>query len=314
VYVGPIKRDVPDNTYPVLMPADGTVVEVDRMPEQYIGDRKFTGLAKEDHRIVISFSCRYFTIFIHVHKLEGEVAKQATGLKPSENKQMSVDLKAGDIVGYIGGDTFDWTPLDMNLKLTGFIHPDNYKQESWKINTVSPFDLYTGTLKQQMEAKSWRTVAPIGGKIDYDQPGKLIGTWFREGTGGYKGNNPERYWDGHLSVVPDYIDPIYTIVSIGNWQDKAKQFLVDGKPDLAKMSAKDGIIKMELRQVGYTSDDPKWNGSSMATGIHPEFNYPIEGTIAFQVLSGEKLKIEKFVGKRATQVTGFTSAAQTYER
>ena len=314
VYVGPVKRDVPDNTYPVLMPADGTVVEVGRMPEEYIGDRDFKGLAKEDHRIVISFSCRYFSIYIHVHKLEGEVAKQAAGLKPSENKQMSVDLKAGDVVGYIGGDTFDWTPLDTEKKLTGFIHPDNYKRESWKINTVSPFDLYTGTLKTQMEAKSWRTVAPIGGKIDYDQPGKLIGTWFREGTGGYEGSNPQRYWDGHLSVVPDYIDPTYSIVSIGNWQDKAKQFVVNSKPNLAKISSADGFVKMEIRPIAYTSDDPTWNGSGMAKGIHPSFDQPVAGTIAFQVLAGEKLKVEKFVGKSASEVTKFTGAAQVYER
>jgi hypothetical protein len=314
VYVGPVKRDVPDNTYPVLMPADGTVVEVGKMPAEYIGDRKFSGLAKEDHRVVVSFSCRYFSIFIHVHKLAGEVAKQAASLQPSENKQMSVNLKAGDTIGYIGGDTFDWTPLDVESKLSGFIHPDYYKRESWKINTISPFDLYTGDLKAQMEAKSWRTVAPIGGKIDYDQPGKLIGTWFREGTNGYEGANQERYWDGHLSVVPDYIDPSYSIVSIGNWQDKATQFVVNGMPNLAKISSANSMVKMELRPIAYTSDDPSWRGEGVAAGIHPSFDHPVAGTIAFQVLSGEKLKVEKFVGKTVNQVTGFTSAAQTYER
>ena len=314
VYVAPIKHDVPDNTYPVLMPADGTVVEVGRMPDQYIGDRDFNNLPKEDHRVIVSFNCQYFSIFIHIHKLHGEVAKAAEGIKPNENRRMSVNLKAGDTFGYIGGDTFDWTPLDVTKKLTGFITPKLYERENWKMHTISPYDLYTGTLRKQMEAKSWRQTPPIGGKIDYDQPGKLIGTWFREGTNGYEGSNRERYWDGHLSVVPDYIDPSYSIVSIGNWQDKAKQLLVDGKPDLAKISAKDGMVKFELRAIGYTSDDPKWNGRSMATGIHPIFDAPIEGTIAFQVLSGEKLKVEKFVGKTADQVTGFTSAAQIYER
>lgn len=314
VYVGPVKRDVPDNTYPVIMPADGTVVEVGKMPAQYIGDRDGVTLANEDHRVIVSFSCRYFSIFIHIHKLAGEVAAQAASLKPSENKSMAVDLKAGDVIGYIGGDTFDWTPLDMETKLTGFISPEQYASEPWKINTVSPFDLYTGELKTALEAKSWRTVAPIGGKIDYDQPGKLIGTWFREGTGGYKGNNPERYWDGHLSVVPDYIDPTYSIISIGNWQDKAMQFVVNGMPDLAKISSADGLVKMEVRGIAYTSDDPSWQQSGVAKNIHPSFDNPVVGTIAFQVLEGEKLKVEKFVGKNAAEVTGFTSAVQIYER
>jgi hypothetical protein len=227
---------------------------------------------------------------------------------------MSVDLKAGDTIGYIGGDTFDWTPIDRESKLTGFIHPESYARESWKIYTISPFDLYTGNLKSQLEAKSWRTVPPIGGKTDYDQPGKIIGTWFREGTNGYEGSNPERYWDGHLSIVPDYVDPSYSIISTGNWEDKATQFVVNGMPDLSHLSAKDGLIKMEVRLLAYTSDDPTWQGNGPAKGIHPSFDNPVAGTFAFQVLDGEKLKVEKFVGKTADQVTEFTSAAQIYER
>lgn len=314
VYVAPVKREVPDNTYPVLMPADGTVVEVGRMPAEYVGDRDFNNLPKEDHRIVISFSCRYFSIFIHVHKLAGEVAEKAASLQPSQNVQMSVDLKAGDTIGYIGGDTFDWTPIDREKNLTGFIHPDLYASESWKLHTVSPFDFYTGDLKAQLEAKSWRTVAPIGGKIDYDQPGKLIGTWFREGTNGYKGASPDRYWDGHLSIVPDYIDPSYSIISTGNWEGKATQFVVNGMPDLAAISAKDGMVKMEVRGIAYTSEDSSWQNNSFARGIHPSFDNPVVGTYAFQVLDGEKLKVEKFIGKTSDQVTAFTSAAQIYER
>lgn len=313
VYVGPVDPNVPDNTYPVLMPADGTVVEVGRMPAEYIGDRDFE-LPPEDHRVVISFSCRYYAIFIHVHKLEGAVATAAAGLEPGANKQMSVELKAGDTIGYIGGDTFDWTPVDTESKLTGFIHPDLYKSESWKIHTVSPFDLYEGTLKTELEAKSWRTAAPIGGKIDYDQPGKLIGTWFREGTNGYQGANPERYWDGHLSVVPDYIDPTFTIVSIGNWDGKATQMLVTNSIDPAKITKSDGMVKMELSQFSYSDGSADMRGNTFTQGAKPTPMGELLGTIAFEVLDGEKLKVEKFIGKSAAQVTSFTSAAETYER
>ena len=315
VYVGPVNRNVADNTYPVLMPANGTVVDISRMPDQYIGDRSGTQLAPEDHRIVVSFSCRYYAIFIHIHKLAGKLATETQGLQPNESKKVSIDLKAGDTIGYIGGDTFDWTPVDTSKKLSGFISPKLYMGESWKINTVSPFDLYKGSLKMQLEAKSLRTAAPIGGKIDYDKPGKLIGSWFRQGTNGYSGSDQQRYWDGHLSIVPDYIDPSYTIVSIGNWQDKAGQFVVKGTVDPAKISAKDGMVKMELAKLNYVSDPGAAQmGSGYSKGMHPDPNAPVVGTIAFQVESGEKLKVEKFVGKTPAQVTGFTSAAQTYER
>ena len=320
VYIGPINSRVPDNTYPVIMPADGTIVEVSRMPDQYIGDRTGQQLPSEDHRIVTSFSCRYYAIFIHIHKLADALRSQIGTLSPNESKRVQLNLKAGDIVGYIGGSTFDWTPIDTSVTLPGFITPELYQGEPWKIHTVSPIDLYTGKLRTQLEAKSLRTADPIGGKIDYDQKGRLIGNWFRSGTGGYSGKaengqNPGRYWDSHLAIVPDYIDPRYTIVSLGNWQDKAQQFLATNPIDPAAISEQNGMIKIELSTFSYISDSsPQWRGDSFAKDVHPQTITKGMGTLAVQVLPGEKLKVEKFIGKTPDQVTAFTQAAETFER
>lgn len=316
VYVGPTNPEAADNTFPVLMPADGTVVQISRMPAEYIGDRTDTKVAPEDHRLVISHSCRYFSIYIHVHKLSDKLASAAGNLQPNESKMVSVELNAGETVGYIGGQTFDWTPVDTQSTLKGFITPSFYNGEPWKIHTVSPFDLYTGSLKKTLEAKSFRQVAPIGGKIDYDQAGKLIGNWFRQGSGGYAGSNKDqagRYWDGHLSVAPDYVDPSKTIVSIGNWQGVAKQFAVKGSVDSSKIGV-GTTVKYELLPLSYMSSDPAWHGSSYASDIKVSQGGELQGTILFQVLSGEKLKVEKFPGKTASQINDFTSAAQIYER
>lgn len=318
VYIGGPNPSAPDNTYPVLMPADGTVTAVGAMPAEYIGDKQGQQVAPDDHRIVISHSCQYFSIFIHIHKLGDKLTAAVGDLQPNENKQASVELKAGEVVGYIGGSTFDWTPVDTSVTLKGFITPSLYEGESWKIHTVSPFDLYTGDLKTKLEAKSLRTEAPVGGKIDYDQPGKLIGNWFREGSGGYtgvSGNSGGRYWDGHLSIAPDYIDPASTIVSIGNWKDSAQQFVVKGTQDPAKISEAEGMVKYELMRLTYeTPGNPRADARIPTRGIRPSQNGIVEGTILFQVLPGEKLKIEKFPGQAATQVTGFTDKAQVYER
>lgn len=319
VYLGASNPNAADNTYAVLMPADGTVTEISAMPAQYIGDIGGQQVATEDHRIVISHSCRYFSIYIHVHKLSDPLKSVVGTLKPNENKRADVDLKAGDIVGYIGKDTFDWTPIDTSKTLNGFITPSLYQSESWKVHTVSPFDLYKDTLKKELEAKSLRSVTPVGGKIDYDQPGKLIGTWFRQGSGGYSGNSPGgegRYWDGHLSIVPDYIDPAYTIVSIGNWNGSAKQLVVDGKVNPANITEKNGLVKYEVKGFdGYVTMDGRfWDNHSLLKGLHPDQSQTNQGTIALQVMPGEKLKLEKFPGKTANQVAAFTSAAQIYER
>lgn len=318
VYIGGPNPRAADNTYPVLMPADGTIISIAAMPAQYIGDRQGQQVAPEDHRIIISHSCRYFSIYIHIHKLGDKLRNVVGALQPNENKQVSIDLAAGEIVGYIGNSTFDWTPIDTTKTLSGFITPKRYEGESWKIHTVSPFDLYEGQLKAELEAKSLRSVAPIGGKIDYDQPGKLIGNWFREGSGGYSGmdgNNGGRYWDSHLSVVPDYISPTSTIVSIGNWTNgNAKQMVVTGTVDPATVTVESGVVKYELRRLNYVSKSGDFTGNMYEKDMRPSQTEALEGTILLQVMSGEKLKVEKFPGKTTSQVAGFTASAQMYER
>lgn len=317
VYIGGPNQSAADNTYPVLMPADGTITQISAMPAQYIGDRQGQQVAPEDHRIVISHSCRYFSIYIHIHKLSDALKSAVGTLQPNENKQVNIELKAGDIVGYIGGSTFDWTLVDTTKTLAGFITPKLYEGESWKIHTVSPFDVYTGSLKADLESKSLRSTPPIGGKIDYDQPGKLIGTWFRQGSGGYSGssgNNGGRYWDGHLSIVPDYISPDYTIVSTGNWAGSAKQMVVAGMVDPAKVTKDTGVVMYELRQLNYVTKDGQPTQNMYQKDMRPTQDGALQGVIALQVMDGEKLKVEIFPGKKAAQVSGFTSAAQIYER
>ena len=314
VYMAPKNQQAADNTTDVVMPADGTVVEIARMPDQYIGDRN-QQTADEDHRIVVSFSCRYFAIFIHVHQLSPALAQAAGQMAPNENKRVSVDLKAEALIGRIGGNPVDWTPIDTDKQLKGFIGPDKYQGEPWKIYTVSPFDLYQGTLKRQMESKSLRTVSPLGGKIDWDLKGKLQGNWFREGTDYSGQGGGDRYWDGHLSVAPDYIDGLTPIVSIGNWEGKAAQYAAKGDFNPAKVGVNAGPVKVELTKITYLLQDGSFaNLTQPQRGMKVDTSGAVVGTILFQVEKGEKLKLEKFPGKSASQVSGFTNAAQTYER
>jgi hypothetical protein len=315
LYLAPLNRQAADNTTDVVMPADGRVVMVAAMPAQYIGDRK-QQTAPEDHRLIVSYGCQYFSIFIHVHKLSEALQKEVGNMEPNTQKNVSISLKAGEKLGKIGGNPVDFTMLDTTKKLTGFINPDQYASEAWKIHTIDPFPLYSGDLKAQITAKSLRSAEPLGGKIDYDQPGKLVGTWFKEGTNGYAGKSMNRYWDGHLSIAPDYIDPSVTIVSIGNWQGKAAQFAVhqpSAKPET--VSAANGPVKYHLVNRQYMAGSRPWVGSTFAKGITLDVNNaPEAGVILLQVLDGSKLKVEKFPGQSLAQVKGFTKNAAIYTR
>lgn len=313
VYLAPAVQSVPDNTYDVYMPAKGTVVSVGAMPAQYIGDKN-QQTAPEDHRVVIAHNCRYYSIFIHIHQLS-DALKQAVGtLQPNENKMINLELNAGDKLGKIGGSPFDWSLLDVTKRLTGFITPSLYKGENWKVHVIDPLTVYTGTLRDELIAKSLRSSEPYGGKIDYDIRGALVGNWFREGTNGYEGAAMDRYWDGHLAVVPDHIDPASTIVSIGNWEGKASQMAVKGRVDPAKVTKATGPVKYELIGLSYLANGQRYLPNYLAKNITVSQDGTFKGTIMFEVGDNEHLKVETFPGKTAAEVSGFTSAAKTYVR
>lgn len=315
VYVAPINSQVVDNAYEVVMPADGRVVEIGRMPAQYIGDKTGQQMAQDDFRMVVSFNCRYYSIFIHLHKLSDALAAAIGELPAGQSKQLNVSVKAGEKIAHIGGSSFDWTMVDTEAKLTGFVSPELYQGESWKIHTVSPFDMYTGELKSKLEAMSLRTTAPLGGKIDYDKVGSLIGNWFKEGTNGYTGASRDRYYDGHLSIVPHNFTPSVTIYSTGNWQGKAKQLAVSGTFNPESITVESGLTKFEVSEIQMMmANGSPFTGGSYKKGIAVANTGSVVGSVLVQVLPDNKLKVEQFPGKKASEVSAFTTNASTYER
>lgn len=315
VYLSPKVMTAADNTTDVVMPADGTVTMVAAMPAQYIGDNN-QQTAPEDHRIAVVHNCEYVSIFIHVHQLSEPLQKALGGkLQPNTQKEISVNLQAGDVIGKIGANPVDWSLMDSSKTLGGFITPKLYEREPWKIHVIDPVSVYTGTTKDQFIAKSLRSSEPYGGKIDYDKKGAVIGNWFKEGTNGYEGANQERYWDGHLSIAPNYIDPTSTTVSIGNWQGKAAQFTAKTGPDPATVTEATGKVKYELVSQGLVAPNGQpWTGRDLVKGLKANKDSDIKGVVMVQVMQGEKLKVEFFPGKTASQVTDFSQAAQTYTR
>jgi hypothetical protein len=164
-----------------------------------------------------------------------------------------------------------------------------------------------------------REASPRWGKIDYDIDGKLIGNWFRQGSGGYGGNQSGGvgYWDGHLSVVPDGNDPSQIVISFGNYQGQPQQFAVVGNtPDPATVSQATGLVAYELGQiVTYSGDTGQpWDTKSYIPNIKVKASTPPVGTVLMQMVGDRQLKVEAFPGSTAAQVTGFDSSVLIYER
>ena len=228
-------------------------------------------------------------------------------------------VEAGEAIGKAPG--FDFSVHNDGITLSGFIVPETYIAEPWKLHNADMFDYFAEPIRTQLLDKNIRQKEPRGGKIDYDIDGKLVGNWFEENTNGYFGKTEYQrmpgYWSTHLAFAYDGLDPALIIVSMGDYAGDAKQFAVKGNaPDPKDADATDGIIKYELVPYGYLTDkNENWDGWNFAK-ISKAYTHDgqVNGVALVQMLESRKIKFEAFPGKTASQVSGFTNNVKVYER
>lgn len=293
----------------VYSPAAGTVTSIQHM-NQTVSEG--AAQAIDDYRLVIEHTCTISSIFIHVGTLEPALAAAAP--PPGEHASVNVALQAGQLIGTFRSSV-DYSVVDIEVTLDGLLRPEHYAREPWKIHSPDPFDYFAPELREQLVGKSLRSAEPIGGRLDYDIDGRLVGNWFLEGTNGYGGVDRDRYWSGHLSIVYDYLDPSHIAVSIGTFDGVSAQFGVRGNaPDPADVSIESGPVMYELVQYEYWIDGEPWDRASLVKGLTAANSDAVHGVVLFEVLEGWRLRVETFPGLAAAQVDGFTQAALIYER
>jgi len=308
--------------FEIYAPADGYIVSVEHSTQAITEGSKQP--PQDDYRIIFEHSCTFYSLLIHINKVKKELLDQITFKEDSPGHSSGfgrVRVKQGEVIGRSGVHQFDFAIINTQVTLPGFVKPQSYSAEPWKIHTVDSFDYFDEPLRSQLIAKSVRTVAPMGGKIDYDIDGKLVGNWFREGSGGYFGNTTDRgatgrYWDSHLSVVYDPIDPAKITISTGNFNGASAQFAVLGNlPNPKDVDEKSAIVKYELTGFDYqTSSGSTWDEKSFDKNLKFKPGTQVRGVVLLQVLPAQKLKVEFFPNQAASQVSGFTPKSQIYER
>jgi len=272
------------------------------------GDSPF---AVDDFRLIIQHTSTISSMYIHIDELSDKLAAFDPGL--GGYASVNVEVSAGEVIGRYGGSV-DYNIVDKDIVLD-FVNPDSYVVEDWKIHCPDPFDYFNAQIKSELRAKSLRTYNPVGGKIDYDIDGRVVGNWFEEGTNGYGGINPSRYWAGHLSIVYDSIDPDAIIVSIGTFNGEAKQFSVRGNsPDPATISVAHGLVIYELIDFEYYKDGNVWDRTSFVQGLKVRNSVNRHGVILLQLIEDRKLKVEIIPGKTADEVDGFTDNSLNFVR
>ena len=314
-YFAPKNQNSARDSYEVYAMADGRIVDISARPRtaQNNPNDKF-----EEYRIVFSHTCTFLTYYDLVTSLSPELKVEYDKVKSENGYAGSIDfpVKAGDLIGRIGGQTLDFAVWDTEKKLTGFIVPEHYEGEAWKIFTANPYDYMTEELKSFLVERNPRTVEPIQGKIDYDIDGKLIGSWFVEGTNGYRGADQAEYWETHLSVAPNHYDPSKYIISLGDYGGEAKQFTTLAKTfNPAEIGVDTGLVKVDLAGIRYTqSNGASWNGNTLIKSPKLVTGTLSEGCVLFELQSSRILKMQSFPAKKCSSVSGFTVGSKLYER
>lgn len=318
-YFSPSNYKSPLDAYEVRAMADSKIVE--------IGTRKNQSQPATEYRMVFSISCTFFYYYDLVTSLAPDIKAAFEKDNNDGFFKGTIDVKAGQLIGRIGGRTLDFAVWDTTKPLTGFVRPTSYEAESWKLYTADPLDYYTDELKASLLSKYVRKAEPISGKIDYDQSGKLIGNWFEEDTNGYMGTEANRkagaYWKTHLSIAPDHYDPTQTIVSMGFLykvleHDEDMQYAaLPGSLDPASVGIDTGLVKYDLGRWDYvTAGGSEWNEMSFTADtvtLKPDPSRHF-GCAIGQLVESQKLKFELFIGQNCNAITAFTDKAITYTR
>lgn len=303
-YFNPADYNSGPDAYPVYAMADALLVDISSRASQF---------GTDEYRLVFSLSCKLFYYYDLVTKLAPDILAEFN----AHGHQVEIPITAGQQIGTIGGQTLDFAVWDMDKTLDGFIVPEHYNGESWKIHTVDPLNYYTDELKNTLLAKYIRTQEPRSGKIDYDTDGTLQGSWFREDALGYTDyQGPENYWLTHASFSPDHIDPTGFVISLGDFNGEAKQFAAIGNSPLPKDVTSDtGVVKYSLTQLNYkTPGGSYWDRSSLVTPITFEAGHDPQGCTLVQLTNMRALKLESFPNQSCNSVSGFTDNAKLYER
>jgi hypothetical protein len=303
-----------ESHFDVLAPADGFIVVIGHRTQMAGSTERARDY--DDYALTIEHSGTFYTQYDLLTQLDRSVLDQLdAGVRERfTRKQMGppvptrIAVKGGQVIGKVGGRSLDFGVVNTEVKLAGFLTPKLYGHYAWRVHVVDPFDFFDEPLRSQLLALNVRKVKPFFGRIDYDVDGRLIGNWFRAGTGGYAGDrsDPRGYWMGHLAFAPHHVDPAKIVVSIGDFDGKPAQFWVKGNaPDPAKITVADGLVKYELiyGQLG---------SSGQRTVRHDAD--AVQGVVLAQLQADGRLKLEIFPGRTGAEANGFSAAARTYER
>jgi hypothetical protein len=243
-----------------------------------------------DYAITVAFTSTFKAQFGHMTGIDAFLGASAPVL--GENK-MHVPVSAGQLLGTVGGPGMNGACLDFGAYdsdvLLPLINPSRYSTD-YK-HAVCPIDYFDIPLKTELFLKVNRTGEPAGGKIVFDQPGKLEGNWFWESQ---NRSNEQEAWAQRIAFVYDCVISTRPLICIGG------QLLTSGSysfqegatlPENVTVATGKVIYRLYLTSEG----DP---ASTTQTG-----------TLVVQMVNDNKIRIE---GTTNLAASDFTSPGSGY--
>jgi hypothetical protein len=170
------------------------------------------------------------------------------------------------------------------------VNPKRYPEPT--LRCVSPLAYYDEPLRSELLAKVWRVGPDKHGRIDYDQPGRLIGNWFLDGVPEENGDGPEP-----IAFVPDVYDPSIARISIGGPRSMTGAFATTGPP-FETVTPASGKVAYRLYNRGGLGEVPSWDAP--------------RGLLIVRMLDAETIRVETFAG--ALDDADFTPQSRVYRR
>jgi hypothetical protein len=315
MYFEPADRTLGRDAYEVRAVQDGVIHNL--QPRDVNVD---TGEARQrEWRMDIAHSCTFVSYFDLLTSLEPDIEAEWSKTQGGmTGRWQGIRVRAGQVVGRIGAQTLDFGVYDYETTLPGFVVPEHYDREPWKVHTADPFPYFADQVRGDLLSLMLRQDEPRAGRIDHDVDGMLVGNWFRQGTNGYAGSDPMRYWEGHLAIVPDALAPSAWRFSIGNFAGSARQFGIKGDfPDPREVGEGDLVVYELVHYEYFAANDPSRRG---LLGILPGDTIAsvngddVLGVALLQMTGPRTLRVEVFPELTKEQTTGFTAEAMIFER
>ncbi len=224
---------------------------------------------------------------------------------PEPAVRIGTTVKAGQPLGRVSGESLlDLGACDSRVRLRGFVSPARYPEPT--LHAVSPLALFAEPVKSELLAKVRRDSRDKDGRIDLDQPGKLIGNWFHESLPvPESGAGRPETWARQLAFAYDVHEPQAIRVSIGGTVAPAGLYAVQaGAPDPATIGTGSGLVRYRLAAI---------DGRSRAAAGEAD-SVPARGTLLVELVDDETLRVEWFAGREAAAVERFTEAVSRYRR